>query len=88
MHLEFEGDALYQHREDYERAILSNGIWLSLTDPQEQSSAKLNDRYVLVEGKFNAEQKGHLALWSGSLQQISRVSDWSVNRANRGPSKR
>lgn len=88
MHLEFEGDALYQYREDYERAILNNGIWLSLTDPQERSSAKLNDRYVLVEGRFKAEEKGHFASWSGSLQQISRVSDRSVNRSKRGPSKR
>jgi hypothetical protein len=80
LHLEFEGNAIYLHREDFERSILQNGIWIELTDSQLRSSAKLNNGYVLVEGIFSASEKGHLGIWSGSLQRVSRLSNWSVDR--------
>lgn len=83
LHLEFEGNAVYLHREDFERSIPQNGIWIELTEAQQKSSTKLNNGYVLVEGTFSASEKGHLDIWPGSLQRVSRVSNWSVDRNQR-----
>lgn len=83
LRLEFEGNAIYLHREDYERSILQNSIWIDLTDSQENSAAKLNNSYVLVEGKFDVRQKGHFGMWPGSLQQVRRLDSWSVSRGKR-----
>jgi hypothetical protein len=88
LRLEFEGNAVYLHREDYEKAILQNGIWIDLTDEQLRSSAKLNNGYVLVEGVFSASKKGHLGIWPGSLQRVSRLSNWSVDWSRRTRPKR
>lgn len=83
LHLEFEGNAVYLHREDFERSILQNGIWIELTEAQQKSSTKFNNGYVLVEATFSASEKGHLDLWPGSLQRVSRVSNWSGDRNRR-----
>jgi hypothetical protein len=65
LNLEFEGNALYLHREDYEKSLSSNAIWISLTDQQEKSSRKLSGGYVLVEGTFRANERGHSAHRTG-----------------------
>jgi hypothetical protein len=83
MRLEFEGNAVYLHREDYERAVLQNGVWIELTDPQIKTSAKLNNGYVIIEGTFSAKERGHLGIWSGSIQKVSRLGSWSVDRRRR-----
>ena len=75
--LEFEGNAIYLHREDYEYGLTKNGIWLNITqdccgnDPQE-----FDLKYVLVEGTFNAENYGHMGLFSGSIENIKRFEVW------------
>jgi len=46
LRLEFEGDVLYLHREDYENAILGNGIWVSVTPALAKQKATLNMNYV------------------------------------------
>lgn len=88
LRLEFEGNAVYLHREDFEKSILQNGIWIELTESQLRSSRKLNNGYVLIEGTFSASEKGHLGIWPGSLQRVSRLSNWSVDRRRRTQPKR
>jgi hypothetical protein len=85
LNLEFEGDALYLHREDYDRAIPSNAIWIELSDSQRRESAKLSGGYVLVEGIFHAGDRGHLGMFSGSIHEVTRVQSWQFRtRKNRG----
>jgi hypothetical protein len=79
--LETEGNAFYLYREDFEKAKLQNGISIDLTDSQLRSSTKLNNGYVLVEGIFSASERGHLGIWPGSLQRVSRLSKWSADRS-------
>lgn len=88
LHLEFEGNAVYLHQEDYERSIFQNGIWIELTESQAKSSVKLNNGYVLVEGQFSASEKGHLDIWPSSLQRISSLNKWPVDRSRRASMKR
>ncbi len=75
--LEFEGDALYLHAEDEAHGLTNNGVWVDI--PYQDSAPKLECKsgsYVLMEGIFNAEKTGHLGLWSGGLEEISRCQPW------------
>jgi len=80
LHLQFEGDALYLHQEDFRRAIIQNSIAISLTEAQRRAATKLNKAYVLVEGRFRAGEEGHLGLWQGTVHDVDRLSAWTVDR--------
>jgi hypothetical protein len=71
LRLEFEGKALYLHKEDYTNALTKNSVWVDVPETGEYLS--LNMHYVLVEGVFNAKSHGHLGLFGGTLEKISRV---------------
>jgi hypothetical protein len=76
LRLEFEGNVLYLHREDYENAILGDGIWVDVTPAITKRSATLNMKYILLEGVFSSSDRGHMGMWSGALKQIRRVEIW------------
>ncbi len=85
LRLEFEGDVLYLHREDYENAILGNGIWVDVTPAITKQKASLNMNYVLLEGVFSSSDRGHMGMWSGTIKQIRRAEVWrSVNQEPAG----
>jgi hypothetical protein len=76
LRLEFEGNVLYLHREDYENAILGDGIWVDVTPAITKQSATINMHYVLLEGVFNSSDRGHMGMWSGTIKQIRRAELW------------
>jgi hypothetical protein len=76
LRLEFEGNVLYLHREDYEHSILGNGIWVDVTPEMAKQRKTLNMNYVLIEGVFSVTERGHLDAWSGSIKQIQRAEVW------------
>jgi hypothetical protein len=76
LHLEFEGNGLYVHRDDYRQNIHKNGVWLEVAAVASGSKAVPNDRYVIVEGVFDATRHGHLGLWSASIRDVSRLEPW------------
>ena len=74
--LEFEGNALYLHREDFEHSISKNGVWLQVGWPVPDNRRAMNDEYVIVEATFSAEHKGHFGMFSGSLEEVKRLDRW------------
>ena len=79
--VEFEGDAIYLHEDDYKYGLTKNGLWLNLTkDIYEKQSRKFDRKYVLVEGTFNAKHRGHMGLFSGAIENIKRFEVWEVRR--------
>jgi hypothetical protein len=87
-HLEFEGDVLYLHRQDFEQAILKNGVWLELPATGPGSHQDLSDQYVLVEAVFDADDRGHLGANSGALKSVRRIERWPSRREfQHGPPK-
>jgi len=76
LRLEFEGDVLYLHREDYENAIFGDGIWVDATPAMMKQKATLNMNYVLLEGIFSSSDRGHMGMWSGAIRQIHRAQLW------------
>ena len=76
LRLEFEGNVLYLHREDYENSILGDGIWVDVLPGMSKQSATLNMHYVLLEGVFSSREHGHMDVWGGTIKQISRAEQW------------
>ena len=81
LRLEFEGNVLYLHREDYENSILGNGIWIDVTPQIEKETKTINMHYVIMEGIFSAKEHGHMGMWSGVLKYIRRAQLWRANRS-------
>ncbi|WP_374437918.1 hypothetical protein [Inhella sp.] len=75
-HFEFEGNAIYLHREDHLRGIPKNGLWLDVEEMPRKELSKVNNKYVLVEGVFAMEDKGHVNLFSGSIKKVQRLEQW------------
>jgi hypothetical protein len=71
-HLEFEGDALYLHREDFEHSIFRNAISLSLPNAPPGEPRGSRDEYVLLEGTFEANIRGHMGAYAGALKDVTR----------------
>ena len=70
LNMEFEGNGIYLSKEDYINSIYKNGLWC---DIDLEKYSKFNKKYVVMEGIFNAKMTGHMGLWSGSIENISRV---------------
>ena len=49
LHLEFEGNALYLHKEDFDHG-LGNDIWIDVTQEMRASVKEINDKYVIIRG--------------------------------------
>src|ERR1017187_6624682 len=75
--LEFEGNGIYLHEEDYKHGISKNGLWIDATVDISKRKVEFDKKYVLLEGTFNAKETGHMGLWSGSIQQIKRFQVWT-----------
>ncbi|MEZ5405709.1 MAG: hypothetical protein R3F23_05875 [Verrucomicrobiia bacterium] len=80
LHLEFEGNGLYLHKEDFDNSILGNMIWINSTKEMIKNLDKLNDKYVIIRGLFDAKNHGHMGLFSGALSEITRCEVWSDPR--------
>ena len=75
---EFEGTAIYLHKEDYENMLIRNSYWLSLGS---SSIPKFNLRYANVEGRFIYKKGGHLDLWQGFFTEIKSITR-TINKAD------
>ena len=82
LRFEFEGDALYLHREDFEHRITKNAVWLDIQRTPEQGN--LSGSYVLVEATFDDEGLGHGGLFSGTLRRVSRLQRWPPRNSEPG----
>ena len=45
--------------------------------------AQVNERYALIEGRFVAKKKGHMGLWSGSIEEVTRMEPWEIRKAKK-----
>ncbi len=77
--IEFEGNAIYLHKEDFDHGIAKNGFWLAGPRPQ-----GVSDTYAVLEGTFRADRAGHLGAFSGSIDKITRLDRWAWKRLSDG----
>jgi hypothetical protein len=71
--LEFENQHIYLSEADAKHGITRNSLWLDVSDATYANRARFHQRYVLVEGTFNARRRGHLGLSSGEIRNIGRL---------------
>lgn len=78
LNLEFEGNAIYFHKEDYETGSSRNGMWVSFNDElaKKKDLEKFSKKYVIIVGKFDMNSKGHMGMFGGSLKNITRLDEW------------
>ena len=76
LRLEFEGNGLYLHEEDYEHGITKNAIWVVRNAKINEQADALNMHYVMLGGTFDASHNGHMRLFSGSLKNIRSATPW------------
>lgn len=79
LNLEFEGNAIYFHQEDYEKGSSRNGMWVDLSEDlvHKIDLKKYNKKYVIIVGKFDMNSKGHMGMFGGSIKNISRLDEWN-----------
>jgi hypothetical protein len=70
LHLEFEGNAIYIHRDDKLYRISKNALWVSFSPGINTKACQ--DKYVLIEGEFSATETGHMGLFGGTVKAIDR----------------
>jgi hypothetical protein len=71
LRLEFEGDAIYLHEDDYRHGIYANALWVNLDAKTAENTDKLNLHYAFVEGTFDASRHGHGGLFPGTINNIT-----------------
>jgi hypothetical protein len=76
LHLEFEGNVLCLSENDYIHRLSKNGLWVRRNSMINENLGKLNSRYVVIKGTFDAGNKGHMSMNSGSLKDISVADTW------------
>jgi hypothetical protein len=78
LHLEFEGNAIYLHKEDYEHGLSENSFWVSFSKniTKQKNIMDFNDKYVIIIGTFKMDDKGHMGMFGGTLENIVRLDTW------------
>jgi hypothetical protein len=72
VNLEFEGDALYLSREDFDQALYPNSLWINVPDILVGPNHPDTHRgYAMIEGTINSDDHGHMGLWPASLDSIT-----------------
>lgn len=76
--LEFEGDAIYLSKDDWKYNIFQNGLWIDLgaISISYEEAVSFNGKFVIIEGVFDKDDKGHLSAWPGTIKEISRYQLW------------
>ncbi|HID21276.1 MAG TPA: hypothetical protein EYP14_02615 [Planctomycetaceae bacterium] len=74
LRVQFEGNAIYLCKEHAEYGLSYNAFWVSFDKDAIPYGGRRYDRqYVVVEGRFNKDNLGHLGGWQGAIEDIDRV---------------
>jgi hypothetical protein len=78
LHLEFEGDAIYLHREDFQQALTKNALWIEVPKDMTRTQIEaVNDHDVICTGSFAEAMHGHMGMNSGEMAHITRLEVWT-----------
>ncbi len=81
IHLEFEGNVIYLHEEDFRYGLTKNGLWIDTPrDMTPEQIKAVNDHYVICTARFEAKMHGHMGMNSGEVANITRLEVWPAYR--------
>jgi hypothetical protein len=72
LHLEFEGNGFYLHKQDFDQGITKNALWIDVPHWLAESP----DGYYLVEATVNSTDQGHMGAYQASLAFVTRLERW------------
>jgi hypothetical protein len=88
LHNKFENSALYLSKQDGDFLIGKNALWVTYSDdvqmqPRGDADEKNEDRglsyfdrkFVLLEGRFDKDVRGHMGAYSGGLTGVTRIME-------------
>ncbi len=78
LHLEREGDAVYLSEADFKHGVFGNSLALEITDDMFNMREQLTGKYVVIEGYFDAQDRGAFEVYSGTIKRIWRCEIWST----------
>jgi len=68
VNLEFEGNAIWLHEEDFRRSLYQNALWLDVSEAEcADANGKPLSAYASISGTFTAKSHGHMGLWPGEI---------------------
>lgn len=70
--IEFEGNSLYPDKTTYSKRSTEKGLWLEIAKTTFENP-KNNGTHVVIKGKFNHANKGHLGAWKGALENVTKL---------------
>ena len=73
LHLIYEGDGLFLHKEDYRQWIPANAIGLSI--PARDMNKSLNHEYVTVLGQFSGDPKLEHPIYGSRVLRVCRFEE-------------
>lgn len=74
LNLEFEGNAIYLSRSDFEASLTGNSVWVEGPKPEESAARRaLRGHYVFLTGRYNATMNGHMGLHTGTFEDVSSI---------------
>jgi uncharacterized protein with ACT and thioredoxin-like domain len=81
LNLEFEGNAIYLHKEDYSKSLVNNAFWVDFSKEisEKKNLDNYNRRYVIIIGTFDMKSHGHMGLFGGAIKNITRLDLWDFN---------
>src|SRR5688500_14684358 len=71
--LEFEGTAVYLHQDHCAYVMTENAVWVDVPAAVMRRRGSYDRRYIRVVGTFNAQRKGHLGVFRGAVEKVTRV---------------
>lgn len=71
--LQFEGSGIYSSQRDMEQSATKMGLWLSLSHDQFVAKKEFTKKKCVVEAHFSSRNKGHLGLWGGGLERVTKL---------------
>ncbi len=83
--LDFEGEGLYLHKEDYEDGLFMNSIYLALSPEQKGQYKALDKTYVWVEASFHGRRDTE-EIFSGELFNVREIRSLNVHHKVPGES--
>ena len=78
LNLEFEGNAIYFHQEDYVRSLTENSLWVEFSKDiiDKKNINEFSKKYVIIVGTFQMNSRGHMGIFGGTMKNITRLDYW------------
>ncbi|RLA42043.1 MAG: hypothetical protein DRR42_24000 [Gammaproteobacteria bacterium] len=77
--LKFEGHSLWSSEPDYDKRNPKNSVWIDISISE--ANLIFDGECVELEGVFNSKRKGHFGLYSGTIENITRIEKSSLDES-------